>query len=238
MNPLDQLRFGPDLPDRVLPPQVIRIERVGRCVMQVGDPGCQKFRVDFSQLGDGIDASLKSGAGDITFRGKHEVVDSDVPPPAAFLVDDLDSSDLPVKGLQVPRDGVHLIRIRSGGCEDDLAINQEIDARLPRMCTAPDQESQRAKVDRNLGRGERANVVIASPAVSQLMRVHEELAARTDIPLSLSNRFTSLRSLAKRIARAFPSIVVTGFEVLKDQHMSVVIGQDIARRMQHRFRGQ
>src|SRR5262249_6465686 len=127
-------------------------------------------------------------------------------------IDDLKCCLLPRPGADVPAVLLQMLtalaRPRRGA--DHLAVDQQIDAGLPRMPTAADQEGDVLPVDREGRRGQRAGRSVATVvAVDQAFAL--EAADR-----HLVGQRARRGALAERLAGGLPGAVVWALEVGED----------------------
>src|SRR5665213_2397796 len=98
------------------------------------------------------------------------LINVDVTPGAGRRINDFDASGLAFKLAHVPIVPFQLFFVLSRRGADDLAVDEQIDARLAGFVAAADQEADEMTVYRKLRRCERPyRIIVSGPAVDQLL---------------------------------------------------------------------
>ncbi len=126
-------------------------------------------------------------------RGQHgraiaerDSPDSDVSPSAGVRVDDLEHALAPAPRPNVEVAKRHPVAVASSGRANDLAVHEQVEARLPRVIAAADPELNEVAVDREDLTGERAGRVVALTRVrarSAGVRVGHAFRVAADVAL-------------------------------------------------------
>lgn len=106
--------------------------------------------------------------------GLLDLVDVDVAPGARLVVDDLDPRLLALQFANRPMLPGELLVVGPGGRADDLAIDEQVDARLAFVVAAADEEIQEPALDGEFRRGQFS----MRPVLAQV-RIDEPLASKS-----------------------------------------------------------
>ncbi len=136
-----------------------------------------------------------------------DLIDVDVAPRPSRRIHDLNMRFFAGQVAHVPVAPLQPLVVLAGGGADDLAVHQQVDARLARLVAAADQEADVAALDREVRRRERADGVVAvDPAV------HQPLALEAGHRLLAGQRAVD-RPRAEGLAGHLPVAVVLALEV-------------------------
>ena len=109
----------------------------------------------------GVAALVDRPGRDPLLIGLDDVIDVDMPPVAAVVVDDFDAGGAAAQIAHVPQATPHPLVVGAGGRVHDLSVDEEVDAGLVGMIPAADQEGDVAALDAELRRGKRSHRLVA-----------------------------------------------------------------------------
>ena len=162
---------------------------------------------------------------------EHDLVDRDVAPASALLVDDLEECRLARESTHVEGLDVHRVVVPARRRARDGSVDDQVHARAALVIAAADPEVHEVALDRERAARQRARVCVGLSdvlAMSSVVRVHDAQAVTQHFALVGGHLAALDRAIAEGSSRRGPADVGRRFEVVEENLWSWILS-DVER---------